>query len=249
MTITPATHQQTLAAICATCPHHVNSEDRPGTLPTDRRIAVCDVAGRGDRGGRVPIPVRLTMGMCPIGKFPHNERAPVADQADAGCGCSKSPAKTAPTGASVVMWPRWAEKRRMYRLDNRTSRPVGESVWKVVMRGVAWYGLPMPLRWWVMLRYGIVRDYAGCGCIVAVKKLAPWLDWPLGVVESVRLGVVAPVAVWWHSRWLTVQTPKGRKQVENPNWQPVPGVPPSAAAWWLLFLLAVFFALVGSVVA
>lgn len=245
-----ATQQQTLAAICATCPHHIDGHERPSTWRTERRMAVCEVNTNGERGGRVPIPVRLTMGMCPIGKFPKAERAPVAgDEVASECGCKKAPPKTTHTGASVVMWPRWAEKRRMWRMDDRTKRPVSATVWKVAPAGVAWYGLPMPLRWWIVLRYGIVRDYPGCGCLVALKKFAPWLDAPLGLLEHVRIGVVAPLAVWWHSRWLTVQTPTGRKQVENPAWQPVPGADPKAAAWVLLVLLVVFVALVGSVVA
>ena len=237
---------QTRAAICVTCPHHVHSNERPGSLTTEARMAMCEISTDGTTNSRVPIPVRLTMGMCPIGKFPLAEK--VTTEKRSGCGC-KAGKTTTETGAITVLWPRSAERATMYTLHKRTKRPAAHDGWAIKQRGFAWYGLPMPLRWWIMLRYGIVREYQGCGCLVWLKNRAPWLDAPLGLLERFRLRVVAPMCVWWHARKMTLDTPTGSVQVDNPSWRAVPGVPAKPAAWMLALLLVAFVALVGSVVA
>ncbi len=251
---------QTRAAICATCPHHVHSDERPGNLPTDQRMAVCEISNAGGTAGRVPIPVRLTMGMCPIGKFPQvmgqaSERA--SEQASGGkaegkggCGCKgkqrgKAAEQAAP-GPVVVMWPRSARREMRYQFSRRTRRVVASEGW-AAQGSLQWYGLPMPLRWWIMLRYGVVRQYEGCGCLVWLKRRAAWLDGPLGLLERFRLGVVAPVCAWWHSRLITIEIPQGTVTIDNPAWHPLPRAVQgkdgkgTAAAWVVagLMMLAV----------
>lgn len=250
---TQATQQQTLAVICATCPHHVHGHERPATLPTDKRLALCEIS---DARTRVPIPVRLTLAMCPLGKFPRPQASTPREETAAprrGCGCgvggggggngNASP-RHAPqqvsTGASIVLWPRSAQQRQMWRMDAKTRRPRASVVWAPWLKGVAWYGIPMPLRWWIMLRHGVVRRYEGCGCLVAVKRAAPWLEGPLALLEQLRLGAVAPAAVWWHDRWTWQDTVYGRVQVENEAWEALPGVRPQhrqRAAWGLAVML------------
>ncbi len=239
-------HTQTLAAICVTCPHYIKSDELSDALPTARRMAVCEITNSG-KGDRVPIPVRITVGNCPIGKFPRS--VVKAREKGKSCGC-KSGSTPAPqtTTAAVVRWPRSAQRATMYQFSKRTRRVVGSEGWKATGR-LEWYGLPMPLRWWIMFRYGIVREYQGCGCLVWLKNRAPWLDAPLGLLERFRLRVVAPVCVWWHARKMTLETPTGSVQVDNPAWRAVPGLPAKPAAWMLALLLVAFVALLGSVVA
>jgi hypothetical protein len=240
-------HTQTLAAICVTCPHHIKSDELSDALPLARRMAVCEITNGGDKNARVPIPVRITVGNCPIGKFPRS----VVQSREKGksCGCKGGSEPTPqPTTAAIVRWPRSAQRATMYQFSKRTKRVTGSDGWKAT-GSLEWYGLPMPLRWWIMVRYGIVRSYAGCGCLVWLKNRAPWLDGPLTMLERFRLSVVAPVCVWWHSRKVTLDTPTGSVQVDNPSWRAVPGVPAKSGAWMLALLLVAFVALLGSVVA
>lgn len=244
-------HTQTRAAICLTCPHYIASDERSDAMPAARRMAVCEITNGGETGGRVPIPVRITVGNCPIGKFPRKQVADnTAPTKPRSCGCGGKGTQEPPkdTGETVVYWPRSARRTTMYQVSKRTRRVVSSEGWHATGR-IAWYGLPMPLRWWIMLRYGIVRPYEGCGCLVWLKKRAQWLDGPLSLVERFRLSVVAPVCVWLHRRWLTVPINTGSVRIENPDWQPFAGIPAKPAAWTLAVLLVVFLALVGSVVA
>lgn len=246
-------HTQTLAAICATCPHHVHSDELPANLPPDRRMAVCEIGqGMGGSGGRVPIPVRITVGNCPIGKFPRS--VVKAREKGKRCGCrtgvqppvpSSADVNTAAStvvGAAIVRWPRWAERATMYRVSKRTRRLESSEGWRA-RGGLEWYGLPMPLRWWIMARYGVVRSYHGCGCLVWLKQRAPWLDGPLTLLERVRLQLVAPLCVWWHARHVSVEIPAGSVRVDNPAWRPLPRAwlgrdgKGTGAAWVLAGLL------------
>lgn len=39
------------------------------------------------------------------------------------------------------------------------------------MRGVAWYGGPMPLRVWFFIKYKVWPKKDGCGCVKIIKDL------------------------------------------------------------------------------
>jgi hypothetical protein len=42
-------------------------------------------------------------------------------------------------------------------------------------RGAAWYGAPMPLRWWFRARFGVWARVEGCGCVKMLKDAWLWV--------------------------------------------------------------------------
>lgn len=133
----------------------------------------------------------------------------------------------------VVMWPRW----------------VGANG-KLACKGVAWIGLPFPLRLWVAVRTGLVREWPGCGCNRFLKQAAPWASDAVAWASTRLLRGVVWCARWWHSQTEEVRVRDARGQaagsITRPreDWQPIAGSPAflTRVAWLLagMLLLACF---------
>lgn len=68
----------------------------------------------------------------------------------------------------------------------------------VTWRGRKWFGVPDPLRWVFLFRWGRQPRREGCGCVVSWKmsKWGRWLDPWLSISEELRGRAAAAIQGW-----------------------------------------------------
>ena len=190
------------------------------------RAAICDACPHVIYVDERPttLPYKQRAAVCGI-----NRKPIVFSVTVAGCPIGSFPDPQ----TQVVMWPRWAGANG-----------------KLACKGVAWIGLPFPLRLWVAVRTGLVRDWPGCGCNRFLKQAAPWASDAVSWASTRLLRGVVWCARWWHSQTEEVRVRDARGQaagsITRPReeWQPIAGPPAFLArvAWLLagLLMLACF---------
>jgi hypothetical protein len=190
------------------------------------RAAICDACPHVVYVDERPttLPYKQRAAVCGI-----NRKPIVACVTIAGCPIGAFPDPQ----TQIVMWPRWAGK------DG-----------KLACKGIAWIGLPFPLRLWVAIRTGLVRDWPGCGCVRFLKERIPLAGGLVRVASGATLAAVVKCSRWWHSQYEEVRVRDAKGQTVGSvmrlreGWEPIAGSHEfrERIAWFLvgLVMLACF---------